>query len=141
MFPLISMAPCTAPPAGAVVLWHFSTARGRHGFDFTPSADDVRLCLVQPMDELSQQRVAQLAGKPPASWRRIARGYTPAERWQVTFADGSTAFAKFGSTPLTAQWLRAEHAVYGKLSARFMPRLLGYAEHVERPLLLLEDLS
>lgn len=93
------------------------------------------------MDELSQRRVAQLAGKPPASWRRIARGYTPAERWQVTFADGSRAFAKFGSTPATAQWLRAEHAVYGKLSARFMPRVLGYSEHAERPLLLLEDLS
>jgi hypothetical protein len=93
------------------------------------------------MDELSQQRVAQLAGKPPTSWRRIARGYTPAERWQVTFADGSRAFAKFGSTPATAQWLRAERAVYGKLSARFMPTVLGYAEHAERPLLLLEDLS
>jgi hypothetical protein len=93
------------------------------------------------MDALSQQRVAQLAGKKPASWRRIARGYTPAERWQVTFADGSTAFAKFGSTPATAQWLRAERGVYGKLNARFMPAVLGYDEHAERPLLLLEDLS
>jgi hypothetical protein len=93
------------------------------------------------MDALSQQRVAQLAGKAPASWRRIARGYTPAERWQLTFGDGSTAFAKFGSTPATAQWLRAEHAVYGKVSGRFMPAMLGYEEHPERPLLLLEDLS
>lgn len=93
------------------------------------------------MDALSQRRVAQLARKQPTSWRRIARGYTPAERWQVTFADGSTAFAKFGSTPATADWLRAERAVYEKLSARFMPALLGYEEHAERPLLLLEDLS
>jgi 2-polyprenyl-3-methyl-5-hydroxy-6-metoxy-1,4-benzoquinol methylase len=93
------------------------------------------------MDALSQRRVAKLAGKKPDSWRRIARGYTPAERWQITFADGSRAFAKFGSTPATASWLRAEHGVYAKLSARFLPAMLGYDDHAERPLLLLEDLS
>lgn len=93
------------------------------------------------MDALSQQRIAALAGKKPASWRRIARGYTPAQRWQVTFADGSTVFAKFGSTPATASWLRAEHAVYRTLSGRFMPSIIGYDDHAERPLLLLEDLS
>jgi phosphotransferase family enzyme/methyltransferase family protein len=93
------------------------------------------------MDALSKQRLAQLAGKEPTEWLRIDRGYTPAERWRVTFADGSTAFAKIGSTPATAQWLRAEHAVYAHVRAPFMPRFLGFSEHPERPLLLLEDLS
>jgi hypothetical protein len=93
------------------------------------------------MDTSSRQRIAQLARKEPAAWRPIARGYTPAERWQLTFADGSTAFAKFGSTPATAQWLRAERAAYGRISGHFMPGFLGYDEHPERPLLLLEDLS
>lgn len=93
------------------------------------------------MDALTRQRVEKLAGKRPASWQRVARGYTPAERWQVTFGDGTTAFAKLGSTPATAEWLRAEHAVYGNVSGRFMPAVIGYDEHPERPLLLLEDLS
>src|SRR5688572_6527248 len=93
------------------------------------------------MDALSQRRVAELAGKEAASWRRMTRGYTPAERWQVTFADGSTAFAKFGTTPATAAWLRAERDAYGKVNGRFMPAVIGYADHAERPLLLLEDLS
>jgi hypothetical protein len=93
------------------------------------------------MERATRQRIADLAGKEPSVWRRIARGYTPAERWQVTFADGSSAFAKFGSTPATAQWLRAEGAVYARIRGRFMPAFLGYQEHPERPLLLLEDLS
>lgn len=93
------------------------------------------------MDAISQQRVARLAGKAAVSWRRIERGYTPAERWVVAFEDGSSAFAKFGSTPATAEWLRAERQVYGKLSGRFLPALIGYEDHATRPLLLLEDLS
>jgi SAM-dependent methyltransferase len=93
------------------------------------------------MDASSKQRISRLAGREPVAWRRIARGYTPAERWQVSFADGSSAFAKLGTTPATAQWLRAEHAVYAMLKGSFMPHSLGYDEHPERPLLLLEDLS
>ncbi len=93
------------------------------------------------MDSLSIQQVARLAGKEPVSWRRIVRGYTPAERWCVTFADGSTAFAKIGATPTTASWLRAEREVYARISGSFMPRFLGFDDHAERPLLLLEDLS
>jgi hypothetical protein len=93
------------------------------------------------MDALSKQRLAQLAGKEPVQWLRSERGYTPAERWRVTFADGSTAFIKIGSTPATAQWLRAEHSVYVHLAAAFMPKVLGFSDHPERPLLLLEDLS
>jgi len=93
------------------------------------------------MDGLSQQRVARLGGQAVVSWQRIERGYTPAERWVVAFEDGSTAFAKFGSTPATAQWLRAEGEAYAKLSGRFMPKRIGFDDHAERPLLLLEDLS
>ncbi|HTV22546.1 MAG TPA: phosphotransferase [Polyangiaceae bacterium] len=119
---------------------------GACGTGFPPGPDDVRLCpvearVVTELDARSQRRVAQLSGKVPVASRRIARGYSPAERWVVSFEDGSTAFAKFGSTPVTAQWLRAEHRVYGKVHGRFMPRLLGYEEHAARPLLLLEDLS
>lgn len=99
------------------------------------------MALVTGMDASSKQRIAQLARREVVACRRIARGYTPAERWLVTFADGSSAFAKLGVTPATARWLRAERAVYALLEGDFMPRYLGYDEHGERPLLLLEDLS
>jgi len=72
---------------------------------------------------------------------RIARGYTPAERWVVHFSDGASAFAKVGASPLTAGFLRDEARVYRQLSADFMPQLLGFEDDPERPLLLLEDLS
>jgi hypothetical protein len=93
------------------------------------------------MDLESKQRVARLAGKELVEWQRITRGYTPAERWRVVFADGSAAFAKIGATPATAGWLRAERNVYTQISGRFMPAFLGFDDHPERPLLLLEDLS
>lgn len=95
----------------------------------------------QNLAEPLRQRLASLAGKAPVEWRRIERGYSPAERWQLTFADGSTAFAKLGTTPATAQWLRAERVVYAHIRGSFMPGLLGFDEHPEQPLLLLEDLS
>lgn len=93
------------------------------------------------MDALLRQRVEKLAGNAPAAWARVERGYTPAERWHITFENGSTAFAKVGSTPATSQWLRAEHAVYAQIDAGFMPRFIAFEDHPERPLLLLEDLS
>lgn len=93
------------------------------------------------MDTVLQERVAALVGKVPVSSRRIERGYTPAERWVIQFADGSSAFAKVGATEATAEWLRAEHGVYTKLRADFVPQLLGFSDDPDRPLLLLEDLS
>ena len=93
------------------------------------------------LDEPARRRLATLTGKEPTAWRRVERGHTLAERWQVTFADGSTAFAKLATTPGSAQALRAEHAVYAKVSSAFLPKLLGFDDHSERPLLLIEDLS
>jgi hypothetical protein len=93
------------------------------------------------MDTSTRRRVAELARKEPSDFRQITRGYTPAERWRVTFADGTSAFAKVASTAPTAQWLRAEREVYSRVSGSFMAKLVGYDEHPERPLLLLEDLS
>jgi hypothetical protein len=73
---------------------------------------------------------------------RLALGHRrwPAGRWVVDLADGSTAFAKVGTTENTANWLRTEHETYRPLTAGFMPRLLGW-DDVDAPILLLEDLS
>jgi hypothetical protein len=93
------------------------------------------------MDEALRRRLEKLKGSAPISWRRIERGYTPAERWVVGFSDGSRAFAKVGASPLTSDFLRVEHRRYRQLQAPFMPRLLGFDPDLERPVLLLEDLS
>ena len=46
-----------------------------------------------------------------------------------------------GTTENTAGWLRIEHRAYRELTADFMPRLLGWDDDGDSPILLLEDLS
>lgn len=79
-------------------------------------------------------------GKRVANLRPIGRGYTPAQRLVVSFADGSSLFAKRGTTPDTVEWLRRERRIYETLAASFMPHYLGWIED-NYPILLLEDLS
>lgn len=93
------------------------------------------------MEAASRRRVAALLGKEPVAWRKIDRGYSPAERWVLRLADGSSVFAKIGTSELTNQWLRSEHRLYAQLRAEFLPQLRGWEDAAERPLLLLEDLS
>lgn len=67
-------------------------------------------------------RINALAGAPAVRFRRAVGGYSPAERWSVTLADGRRVFAKIGGDPLTAGWLRTERKVYAALGRRdFMP--------------------
>lgn len=88
-----------------------------------------------------EQRIAELVGEPVTSVVDVAgRGFTPAQRLRVTFADGSTAFAKVAVNESTAEWLAEEHVVYSQLEGDFLPRFLGY-DAAEPALLLLEDLS
>ncbi|MDQ3752908.1 MAG: hypothetical protein M3333_08470, partial [Actinomycetota bacterium] len=93
-----------------------------------------------PTEELAR-RVASLAKASLLSWSPVARGYTGAERWVVGNSDGSSCFVKAATDPDTAEWLRAEMAVYGNLTADWLPDVLGWEDDGERPLLLLEDLS
>ena len=87
------------------------------------------------------EAVRAAAGRAPLSWERVVGGgYTPAERWIVTFEDATRAFAKFGSTELVAEWLRLEHRAYVDIDGPFMPRFLGWSDKTV-PVLLLEDLS
>ena len=87
------------------------------------------------------EAVRAAAGHEPTSWERVTGGgYTPAERWIVTFEDATRSFAKFGSTELVAEWLRLEHRAYVDIDGPFMPGFTGWADGT-RPVLLLEDLS
>jgi hypothetical protein len=85
--------------------------------------------------------VEAAAGRAPVSWLKVTGGgYTPAQRWIVTFDDGTQAFAKLGTTELVAGWLRRERRAYAEIDGPFMPRLIGWAAGPP-PALLLEDLS
>ncbi len=92
------------------------------------------------MDQALQQRLERLLQRTVATCSRIERGYTPAERWSVRFSDGSSAFVKVGASPLTAEFLRDEHRRYLGLRGDFMPRLFGFEDDADRPLLVIEDL-
>ena len=85
-------------------------------------------------------RIGALAGRRAVGFRRAIRGYTPAERWIVALADGSSAFAKIVVDTLTVDALRAEQRVHAALQGDFVAQVRG-SDDGERPLLLLEDLS
>lgn len=93
-----------------------------------------------PPEQLSA-RVAELLKRQPVAWRRTTGGYSTAERWIVTFEDGSSAFVKSGAAHL-ATFLRAEYGlVYSRLSAPFLPKLLAWVDDGVTPILVLTDLS
>jgi len=76
--------------------------------------------------------LSEVTGREAVSWTPVeAGGYSPGERWLVTFADGGTAFAKRG-------WGVADEVlVYSTVAARCLPRLLAHGGDV----LVIEDLS
>jgi hypothetical protein len=86
-------------------------------------------------------RAAILLEKQPVTWRRAHGGYTPAERWLVDFADGTSCFVKAAVNGYTASNLRAEYnLIYSRLEAPFLAKMLAW-EDDDVPLLVLEDLS
>jgi hypothetical protein len=88
-------------------------------------------------------RVAAALRVKPVTWRAASRGgQTAAARWLVSLPDGTTAFVKIGATLDTAAWVRDEHLVYARLRGRaFLPRVVGWHDDGDRPVLALEDLS
>jgi hypothetical protein len=87
------------------------------------------------------ERVAQAAGSAPVHYRRAAGGYSSADRFVVSLADGRSVFVKSAEADNLAGWLRREHEVYGALAGTFLPELIGWDDDGERPVLVLEDLS
>jgi Phosphotransferase enzyme family len=97
--------------------------------------------MTSPRVRILVDAVRAATGRAPTSWERIAGGgYTPAERWIVTFDDATRAFAKLGTTDLVADWLRLEHRAYVDIGGPFMPQFIGWADG-PTPVLMLEDLS
>ena len=86
-------------------------------------------------------RIESILGKRVVASRPVEGGYTPAKRTVLGFADGSSLFAKIATNVLTAGWLRQEKTVYGLLNGTFMPRVHGWHDDGQHPILLLEDFS
>ena len=86
------------------------------------------------------ERLSRLLGMEVRALTRVrSSGYTVAYHGIAELADGTTAFVKAATEPVTAGFVRDEQRVFGALSAPFMPALLGLDEE-EPPLLVLEDL-
>ena len=92
------------------------------------------------MKELDE-RIERALGSPPVSYEPRAGGYSTADRYAVTLADGRRAFVKSSDAENMAGWLRREHEVYASLEGEFIPELLGWDDDGERPVLAIEDLS
>ena len=90
----------------------------------TPTPD-----LVAAVEAVLQKRANQ--------WRKPHTGITAAQRFVVTFDDGSSAFVKAPTDAATREYSRMEHHVLSQLRGEFVPRVL----HTSETLLITEDLS
>jgi hypothetical protein len=92
------------------------------------------------MKELDE-RIERAVGSLPVRYEPRPGGYSTADRFAVTLADGRSVFVKSAEEPNLAGWLRREHEVYCALSGSFIPELVGWDDDGERPVLAIEDLS
>jgi hypothetical protein len=92
------------------------------------------------MKELDE-RVERAVGSRPVGYEPRPGGYSTADRFAVTLADGRSVFVKSAEEPNLAGWLRREHEVYSTLSGSFIPKLVGWDDDGVRPVLAIEDLS
>jgi hypothetical protein len=91
-----------------------------------------------------QERIQAVLGRAVLEFHPARGGYTQALRGAVRLDDGTTAFVKAATDPLTAGWLRAEFRMYAALAGEpFLPHCLAREDPGgdALPLLLLEDLS
>jgi hypothetical protein len=93
------------------------------------------------MNELDE-RIERVVGSRPVRYEARGGGYSTADRFTVTLADGGRVFAKSSDEESLAAWIRREHEVYAALQGHaFMPELVGFDDDGTRPVLVTEDLS
>lgn len=91
-----------------------------------------------PSPEL-EARTTRILGWRPDYWLPVSGGYTAAARFRVG-DERHSAFVKIATTPTTAGMLHREIKAYGAVAAPFMPLLLGFDDHADQPMLVIEDL-
>jgi Phosphotransferase enzyme family len=79
----------------------------------------------------------------PIAWRPVVgHGAPSTRRFVVDLPDGRSAFVKIAAFDYVADWFRDERDAYEAFAgASFLPRLLGWDDDGEAPLLAIEDLS
>jgi hypothetical protein len=87
------------------------------------------------------ERIERAVGSQAVRYEPRPGGYSTADRFAVTLADGRSVFVKSAEAPNLAGWLRREHEVYGALTGSFIPELVGWDDDGVRPVLVIEDLS
>src|SRR2546428_13117701 len=86
------------------------------------------------------ERVTRALG-PLAGWRTVPGGYSTAQRWIVTCADGSQVSVTGAPDDLPGTWLRREPRVYAQVRAPFLPAVHAWDDDGDLPVLVLDDLS
>ena len=115
--------------------------RGRSLSDHSAAPLEGMLQPMIPFTRETSARVEALLHDHVLSAAAVAGGYSPAARWLVTLGAGGKVFVKMGTTPYTADALRAEADIYQRAALPCMPRFSAWEDHPNHPLLLLEDLS
>jgi hypothetical protein len=97
---------------------------------------------MQP-DAADIERVRRALGAVPVAWRAVpGHGAPSTRRFMVELPDGGTVFVKIAAFDYVADWFRDERLAYDALDGiPSLPRLLGWDDDGEAPLLALEDLS
>jgi Phosphotransferase enzyme family len=86
------------------------------------------------------ERLSRLLGTEVRALTRVqSSGYTVAYHGIAELADGTTAFVKAATEPVTAQFIRDEQRVLGALRGPFVPEVLAL-DGEDPPVLVLEDL-
>lgn len=86
------------------------------------------------------ERLSRLLGTEVRSLTRVeSSGYTVAYHGIAELVDGTTAFVKAATEPVTAEFVRDEQRVLGALEGPFLPAVLAMDDE-DPPLLVLEDL-
>jgi hypothetical protein len=89
------------------------------------------------------ERARRALGAAPVAWRPVtAHGGPATRRFLVDLPGGRSAFVKIAAFAYVAAWFRDERLAYEALDGQsFLPRLLGWDDDGEAPLLAIEDLS
>jgi hypothetical protein len=81
------------------------------------------------------ERLSRVLGREVRTLTRVqSSGYTVAYHAIAELDDGTTAFVKAATEPVTAEFIRDEQRVFRALSGPFMPALLGLDEADPEPL-------
>ena len=96
-------------------------------------------------DSPTEELVALISGafkKKSVKWTKPHTGLTVAQRFVITFEDGSRLFVKAAMDDLTEECLRIDHLIMTTLKEDFVPEVLVWLEPPgQRPVLVIEDLS